>query len=73
MPPGILALSSSGFSTTSPSVVRKREAMLAAFCTAERATLAGSTIGFLTVANPKNPESPEKAYFFAKLSNLMVA
>ena len=45
------ALSSSGFSTTIASVVSSREATLAAFWSAERTTLAGSTIPAFTMSS----------------------
>ena len=41
-PPGAAGAAFSGLSATTASVVRKRPAMLAAFCSAERVTLAGS-------------------------------
>ena len=49
--------SSSGFSTTSVSVVSSMPAMDAAFCTAERVTLTGS----MTPCATRSPYSPVAA------------
>ena len=50
-PPGAAgALSFSGFSAITASVVRKRPAMEAAFCSADRVTLAGSMIPALNMS-----------------------
>src|SRR5688572_25056227 len=59
-PPGMAgaAFSFSGFSATTASVVRNSAAMLAAFCSAERVTLAGSTTPNLNMS----PYSPVAAF-----------
>src|SRR2546429_2463592 len=49
MPAGAAGFSFSGISVISASVVRIIEAMLAAFCKAERATFAGSMIPAATI------------------------